>query len=108
MYKAVGHRRSFPEKLIEQPDGTLIELAPGCTYTRETWPPRGRGRAESLTSPRRIAAKVRALQAVRLRFAGHTWLSIAQTLGFADASGAWRACRRLCDYADWNRQKKGV
>src|SRR5882762_11924855 len=30
---------------------------PGHTYTRATWPPRGQGRGESLSSPRRIEAK---------------------------------------------------
>ena len=56
--------------------------------------PRGRGRGESKTSPRRIAAKLRAADAIRLRAAGATYQAIALHLGFRDASGAWRAIDR--------------
>ncbi len=66
-------------------------------YTRETWPPRGRGRGESLTSGRRIQAKLRALEVIQLRRAGHTYAMIAVRLGFRDKSGAWRALHRCFD-----------
>jgi hypothetical protein len=56
--------------------------------------PRGRGRGESKTSPRRIAAKLSAAEALRLRFGGMTYEAIARQLGFRDASGAWRAIDR--------------
>jgi hypothetical protein len=56
--------------------------------------PRGRGRGESKTSPRRIAAKRRAAEALRLRAAGATYAAIARHLGYRDASGAWRALDR--------------
>ena len=72
--------------------------APGRSYTRNTWPPRGRGRGESLTSPRRIEAKQRAVEAMRLYYRDRlTWQVIAARLGFKDRSGPWRAVRRLVD-----------
>src|SRR5947209_19646099 len=82
--------------------GVLADVTPmpGRTYTRYTWPPRGRGRGESLTSPRRIDAKLRTVQVFRLRMAGYTWQQIARTLGFRDASGPYRAYRRTIDRVD--------
>ena len=56
--------------------------------------PRGRGRGESRTSPRRIRAVERATEALRLRAAGRTYEAIATALGYRDASGAWRAVDR--------------
>lgn len=97
-YKAVGVRRSFSED--------DLSVSPGCTYTRETWPPRGRGRGESLTSSRRIFALMRAGDVVRLRFAGYTWQQIAIAKGFKDASGAWRAARRSIDRIDLDNARK--
>src|SRR4051794_39700049 len=81
------------EGLPDIPDGTLMDITPrpGCTFTRQTWPPRGRGRGESLYSPRRDEAKFRTLEVLRLRRAGYTWQMIAQYTGFKDASGPWRA-----------------
>src|SRR5260370_41834300 len=107
-YKAIAYRWRFPPKPVELPDGSMIDAtpAPGRTYTRETWPPRGRGRGESLYSPRRIEAKLRAAQVVHMRFAGHTWQHIADALGFKDRSGPWRATRRLYDQLDPERQRK--
>lgn len=95
-----GHR--------DVPDGTLLDVtpAPGCTYTRDTWPPRGRGRGESITSPRRIAAKLRAAEVIRLRAQECTWQQIAVALGFADASGAYRAYKRTVDRLDWDEQRR--
>jgi hypothetical protein len=68
--------------------------APGKTYCSDCWPPRGRGRGESLYSPRRIRAKLRAQSAVRLHLKGLTYEDIARTLGYKDRSGAWRAIMR--------------
>lgn len=84
---------------------------PAQTYTREPcscgrplWPPRGRGRGESLLSPRRIAAKLRAIEAWRLNLMGYTWEAIAAQLGYRTRGGAWRAVQRLRDgQAAWYR-----
>ncbi|SRR6266516_308224 len=95
-------------KTVELPDGTVIDAtpAPGRTYTAHTWPPRGRGRGESLTSPRRIAAKLRTIEVLRLRTASHTWQEIARATGFRDASGPYRAYKRAIDRITWNEQRK--
>lgn len=78
--------------------------SPGRTFTRDTWPPRGRGRGESLTSARRIAAKMRAVEVVRLRLMEQcTWEQIAAVVGFKDASGAYRAYWRLLDRVNWDQ-----
>ena len=92
------------------PHGILMDVtpAPGRTYTSTTWPPRGRGRGESLTSPRRIEAKNRAARALSLWQIGATWQQIADQLGFADRSGAWRAVRRLIirqDHEQWLKEE---
>jgi len=88
------------------PHGVLADVTPepGRTYTRYTWPPRGRGRGESLFSPRRIEAKLRTVKVIRLRAAGYTWERIARALGFRDASGPYRAYRRAVDRVDWDRK----
>lgn len=81
-------------------DGVLCDVtpAPGNTYNRDTWPPRGRGRGESLTSVRRISAKLRCNEAYTLRTEyGYTWEVIANKLGYRDASGPYRAVRRALD-----------
>lgn len=107
-YKAIAYRWHFPPKLVELPDGRVIDAtpAPGCTYTRDTWPPRGRGRGESLYSPRRMEAKLRAQKVLQMRIEGYTWEAIAQNLGFKDRSGPWRAVRRTFDRFDRNRIQK--
>jgi hypothetical protein len=79
---------------------------PGHTYTRATWPPRGRGRGESLYSPRRIEAKLRAIRVIELRIAGHTWDDIAHLTGFKDASGPYRAFHRAMDRVNWDRHRR--
>ena len=97
------------EGLPDVPDGTICDVtpAPGCTYTRYTWPPRGRGRGESLYSPRRIEAKLRAAKVIEMRLGGHhTWEHIARTLGFKDASGAYRAYKRTFDRIDWDNDRR--
>jgi hypothetical protein len=94
-------------KYIER-DGKIWDVtpAPGNTYTRETWPPRGRGRGESLSSPRRIAAKFRATAVIRMRMGGATWTSIAAALGYRDHSGAYRAWKRTLDRLNWDDQRR--
>ena len=90
---------------VDQRTGRVTVHAPGRTYCRACWPPRGRGRGESLTSARRINAKLRAYEAVKM-WGGFTsmpkWLGgnnctlehIAHTLGYKTRGGAWRAIRR--------------
>ncbi len=108
-------RRTFEHKytLI---DGHLavVDPRPGRTYVKAekgqghaySWPPVGRGRGESLYSPRRIEAKLRAVQAFELWRAGATWEQVARKLGYADKSGAWRAVRRMIDRLDYDRWLK--
>lgn len=107
--KALAYKWYYPPKtawIVDElhPHGVWADVspAPHCTYTRATWPPRGRGRGESLTSPRRIEAKLRAAQVLELRFAGYTWDSIARKCGFRDPSGPWRAIRRASDRGCYN------
>jgi hypothetical protein len=89
-------------------DGMLIDTtpAPGNTFTRDTWPPRGRGRGESLLSPRRVAAKMRSIEVIRLRAQGLTFTQIARNLGFRDGSGAYRAMKRSLDRIDWDERRR--
>jgi hypothetical protein len=103
------HKTILSEGRDDTPDSTLITIEPrsGCTYVRGyDWPPRGRGRGESLTSPRRIAAKLRASEVFHLRMAGHTWQTIAHKLGFADASGPYRAYKRTLDRVDYDNAQR--
>jgi len=110
----VLYPRRLPRKLVWirdefHPHGVLSDEtpAPGRSYTRATWPPRGRGRGESLTSPRRIEAKLRAAEAFRLYYDDClTWDAIAHQLGFKDRSGPWRAVRRLVDQQDRLRKQR--
>ena len=118
-YQAVCTKWAFPPKLQRIKDelhprslfprGFLADVspAPGRSYTRATWPPRGRGRGESLYSPRRIEAKLRAAKAVQMRFDGYSFAAIANTIGFKDRSGAWRAIRRTFDRIDYDRYASG-
>lgn len=106
-------RQSWRKDIVAQglkgvPDGSLVDVtpAPGATYTRDTWPPRGRGRGESIYSVRRMQAKLRAVEVVRLRCAGCTYAQIARKLGFADGSGAYRAWRRTLDRIDWDQDRR--
>jgi len=103
-WRKVEYSQGWPDV----PDGTFCDVTPepGRTYTRYTWPPRGRGRGESLYSPRRIEAKLRMVKVIRLRAAGYTWERIARALGFRDASGPYRAYRRAVDRVDWDRDRK--
>ena len=48
-------------------------------------------RGESKLSPRRIGAVQKQQQALEMRIAGHNWQEIADTLGYSDHSGAFRA-----------------
>ena len=72
-------------------DGAIHEHRMGHTFCKECWPPRGRGRGESLLSPRRVQGQLRGVEAMRLHVAGHTWEDIAAALGYKDRSGPWRA-----------------
>src|SRR5947209_3071386 len=103
--QAFSEQQRFPRKVVELPDGREIDATPrpGCTYTRATWPPRGRGRGESICSPRRIEARLRVPRILQLRAQGHTWQSIARTLGYKCPSGPWRAVRRTVDRMDRDR-----
>lgn len=118
-YRFMGRKKTAPphswrntilsKGCPDVPDGTLMDATPlpGHTYTRYTWPPRGRGRGESLYSPRRVAAKLKALEVVRLRIMGNcTWATIAATLGYKDASGAYRAYWRMMDRINWDRDER--
>jgi len=85
-----------------------------CSCGRTLWPPRGRGRGESLSSPRRIAAKVNALEAMKLRRQGIRWREIAETLGYSSPQSAWNAVQRCVDqvtvrrnYEQWRRANGG-
>lgn len=82
-----------PRRLCDHRPSDVYTREP-CSCGRETWPPRGRGRGESLLSPRRIAAKLRACEAMRLRGAGFTYTAIARALGYRSRSAAWRAIHR--------------
>ena len=89
------------------PQGVYADVTPrpGRTYTRATWPPRGRGRGESLSSPRRCDAKLKAIRALRMRRAGYTWQTIAKSLGFKDASGPWRCVNRAISRLEHDRMR---
>jgi hypothetical protein len=93
--------------------GHIRPHAPGCDYCRLCWPPRGRGRGESLSSPRRLAALLRARDAyrmygglpaprwLRLRPFGPTLEQVARACGYKTKGGAWRAIHH---YHDWMHQ----
>lgn len=112
---AAPHRRWRKEAWINDemhpkslyPQGVLADVTPrpGHTYTRDTWPPRGRGRGQSLTSPRRIEAKLRAQRVIQLRMQGMTWDTIARIEGFKDRSGPFRAVQRAFSHLDNDRAR---
>jgi hypothetical protein len=107
----MGRKRTAPRqswRKVEWIDGQLCDVTPepGRTFTRDTWPPRGRGRGESLTSPRRISAKLRVVKVIRMRADGLTFEQIARKLGYRDASGPYRAMKRTMDRVDWDRDRK--
>ena len=52
---------------------------------------------ESRTSPRRIGAVEKSVQALELRMPGNTYEEIAQTLGNKSASGALYAAEKALD-----------
>lgn len=51
-------------------------------------PPKGRGRGEDESSPRRITAKEKQARALRLRLHGASYRQIAEEIGYRDESGA--------------------
>jgi hypothetical protein len=104
---AIAYRRPRPKLITVEPSGIVMDATPrpGHSYVwGVTWPPRGRGRGESLTSPRRLYAKERTARAIELRWQGYSWQAIALHLGYRDRSGAWRAVRRATDRLDRNRK----
>lgn len=110
-YKKVwpGRRATLPAERKEVwIDGELVDVTPepGRTFTRQTWPPPKRGRGESLLSPRRVEAKLRAVEAIKLRKEGMTWAKIAAHLGYSQASGAFKAVQRMLDRYDVIEQQQ--
>lgn len=78
--------------------------AKGTTYTRKPcvcgrplWPPRGRGRGESLYSPRRVAAIGRAVDMYNDYWRGMSWRQVARKYGYSGPSGAWQVVYRNAD-----------
>jgi hypothetical protein len=77
-----------------------------CACGRPIWPIKGRGRGESLLSVRRVNAKVRASEAMRLYAQGWTLEAIAKALGYRDPSGPWRAMQRARDIVAAHRLRE--
>lgn len=99
-YNAAGEEVDPFRECEHEPDQVYTRQP--CSCGRPLWPPRERGRGESLSSPRRIAAKLRACEVTRLHIQGHSYETIAALLGYKTASGAWRAEQRLRDHdAAW-------
>jgi hypothetical protein len=64
----------------------------------KTKKPKGKqGRGESKTSPRMIKAREKEGRALELRLYGANYEGIAEQLGYADASGAYKAISRALD-----------
>jgi hypothetical protein len=105
----MGRKRSW-RKIIEDESGRIIDATPlpGNDWTKDTWPPRGRGRGESRYSPRRIDASFKALKVMRLRTEGYHWSTIAKICGYADHSGAYYAYWRLMDRLNHERERLGM
>lgn len=55
----------------------------------------------SPTDPQNLDASEKARQALRMRRDGKQWAEIAGELGYADASGAYRAAKRLLDRTEF-------
>jgi len=55
--------------------------APGRTWCRHCWPPRGRGRGEAQLSVRRFLAHTKRLEALTLRLQGLSYAEIGRALG---------------------------
>jgi hypothetical protein len=108
MARETWHQTVLASGRADVPDGTVIDATPmpGATYTRDTWPPRGRGRGESLTSPRRVYAKLRACEVIKMRIAGESWTHIAKVTGFASASGACMAYQRMRNRVNWDERRR--
>ncbi len=112
-YVWMAPRQSWDKTMIAEglrdiPDGTLLDATPepGRTFTRHTYPPRGRGRGESLTSPRRLHAKQRTIEALKLRQAGESFETIARKLGYKGASGPWHALNRMMSRLQWDERRR--
>jgi len=68
-----------------------------CPCNRPVWPPRGRGRGESLSSPRRIQAHMQVVEMMRLRRTNGTWQQIARRYGYISRSGPYQLVRRAIE-----------
>jgi hypothetical protein len=103
------YERWYPSVACRHKPGQTYTKYP-CVCGRELWPPRGRGRGESLHSPRRIVAKLNAVEAYKLHLAGWTYQQIAARLGYQTRQGAWRAVRRTLDAVtaqrNWEEQSR--
>ncbi len=117
LYPPYLHRRYDPTVADNYDPDVDCPHKPWQTYTkypcscgRELWPPRGRGRGESLYSPRRIQAKMRAIEAMTLRGQGCRWRVIADKLGYCSAQSAWNAVQHYIDQAtairNWERTRR--
>lgn len=94
---AVGNYDPF--RFCEHTPDDAYTRAP-CSCGRELYPLRGRGKGEPLSSPRRIKAKLKAIEAEKLSIQGYTYATIARKLGYQTPSGVAKALQRLRDYRD--------
>jgi hypothetical protein len=101
------------ERKYHMRNGVLVDdtPAPGRHYVKAakgeghaySWPPVGRGRGESIYSPRRIEAMLKAREAFDMYYEyGLTWSEVAAKLGYASRSGPWMAVRRMTTRNDHN------
>jgi hypothetical protein len=74
-----------------------------CVCGRPLWPPRGRGRGESLLSPRRAQVWLRTGDMYSDYWRGMSWRKIAKKYGYAGPSGAWQAVYRHRDAVPGSR-----
>jgi hypothetical protein len=92
----------FMHDVTPSPGHSYVKAAKGEGHAY-SWPPSGRGRGESLISPRRIQARYKAVEAFDLYFhQGLSWGDVAKRLGYADRSGPWRAVRRMVTRQDFD------
>src|SRR5579859_1951981 len=80
-YPADPHSNFDPERSCPHTPAQTYTREP-CSCGRALWPPRGRGRGESLTSPRRMEAFLRSFDAMALHVKGYPYRIIAQQLGY--------------------------
>lgn len=78
-----------------------------CICGRDLWPPRGRGRGEALSSPRRVVAQSRIPEMIEMYGKGATWAQIAEAFGYAGPSGPWQLVYRTLDQLDEPGEGRG-